>query len=296
MKNMSKKIKVWLVTSEHLENRLWFREEQDFIAGMNYVAVMVSEMNIAVLAFILMSNHVHFLLVCTREEAEQFISEYKRRYSGYLNRKHGTVNVLRRNKVDIKEIPDDPDSIAWAAAYIINNSVAANICGHPSQYPWGSGDVYFNKTFLDGILVSSLSKRKLRSYLQTKVTVPGEWKINTCGYIHPRNYINTQYMEETAFRSPNGMNYYISNSSKAKKRLESGEDKLPSFRDQSIIAVLPDLYRSLFGKRFFNDLNYSEKVELMRQIRFRFSSNVHQIARVTGLKYEEAAEMLDSIR
>ena len=144
--------------------------------------------------------------------------------------------------------------------------------------------------------MSSLSKRKLRSYLQTKVTVPGEWKINTCGYIHPRNYINTQYMEETAFRSPNGMNYYISNSSKAKKRLESGEDKLPSFRDQSIIAVLPDLYRSLFGKRFFNDLNYSEKVELMRQIRFRFSSNVHQIARVTGLKYEEAAEMLDSIR
>jgi hypothetical protein len=90
------------------------------------------------------------------------------------------------------------------------------------------------------------------------------------------------------------MNYYITNSSKAKRRLAAGDDSLPSFRDQSILAAIPDLCRSLFGKRHFSELNDSEKAEFLRQIRYRFSSNVHQIARVTGLSYGEASRLLDN--
>ena len=296
MNIMRRVIKVWLVTSEHLEDRLWFREEPDFVTGMNYVAVLATEFGITVLAFILMSNHVHFLLVCTREEALHFMSEFKRRYSGYLRQKYGTVNNLRRNKVDIREIPDDTESIAWAVAYIINNSVAANICAHPSQFPWGTGDTYFNSKPLEGTPVSSLSKRKRFALLHSRVEIPGNWLINSTGFIDPRSYVNLKAIEENVFRTPGRMNYYIANSSKAKKRLASSDANLPSFRDQSIIAALPDLCRSLFGKPTFGDLNESERIEFMRQVRYRFSSNVHQIARVTGLKYEEASRLLDCAR
>ena len=292
---MRKIIRVWLVTSEHLEDRLWFREEQDFITAMNYVAVLVNEYGITVIAFILMSNHVHFLLVCTREEAEHFISEFKRRYSGYLQRKYKILNGLRRNKVDIRAIPDDPGSIAWTVAYIIDNSVAANICSHPSQYPWGTGNAYFNRQGQDGVPVASLSGRKRCSLLHSRVPVPGEWRIGSQGYIDPRSYVNVRYVEETVFCTPNRMNYFITNSSKAKRRLAAEDDNLPSFRDQSILAAIPDLCRSLFGKRYFNELNDSEKTEYLRQIRYRFSSNVHQIARVTGLTYEEASRLLDGV-
>ena len=293
---MRKNIKVWLVTSEHLEYRLWFREEQDFIIGMNYVAVLANEYGITVLAFILMSNHVHFLLVCTREEAEHFISELKRRYSVYLQHKYKIFNGLRRNKVDIREIPDNPEAIAWTVAYIIDNSVVANICSHPSQYPWGTGNAYFNRQVLDGVQAASLSGRKRISLLHSRVPVPGEWRICSQGYIDPRSYVNIRFVEETVFRTPGRMNYFIANSSKAKKRLASGNDNLPSFRDQSILAAIPDLCRSLFGKRYFSELNETEKVEYLRQIRYRFSSNVHQIARVTGLTYEEASRLLDCSR
>lgn len=52
----------WLITTEHLKDRLWFKDEEDFKAGMNYVAVMAATMqDIEILAFILMSNHVHFV-------------------------------------------------------------------------------------------------------------------------------------------------------------------------------------------------------------------------------------------
>lgn len=35
--------------------------------------------------------------------------------------------------------------------------------------------------------------------------------------------------------------------------------------------------------------------ECVRQIRFRFSSHVNQIARVCDLSYEEVARMMDSV-
>ena len=61
---MNDEKKIWLVSTDHLEEGLWFREEEDFKVGMNYVAVQVSQSGVTILAFILMSNHVHFILSC----------------------------------------------------------------------------------------------------------------------------------------------------------------------------------------------------------------------------------------
>ena len=84
-------------------------------------------------------------------------------------------------------------------------------------------------------------------------------------------------------------------SSKAKKRIESDNEHLPAFRDQTVLASLPDLCQSLFGKRTYRDLSSEEQTEFIRQIRFRFSANVNQIARVCGISYEEAARRMDRV-
>ena len=80
---------------------------------------------------------------------------------------------------------------------------------------------------------------------------------------------------------------------KARRRLEA-EENLPAFRDQIILSALPDLSRSLFQKESFSELSVKEKAEFMRQIRFRFSADVNQIARVCGVSYADAAKMMDS--
>ena len=74
-----------------------------------------------------------------------------------------------------------------------------------------------------------------------------------------------------------------------------GEKNLPAFSDQTILTALPDLCKSLFQKPGPQSLNEDQLVELLRQLRFRFSANVNQLARVTGLTYEEAARYMDSI-
>jgi REP element-mobilizing transposase RayT len=286
--------KLWLVTTDHLEEDLWFRDDEDFRVGMNLVAVQAAcSPDVVVLAFILMSNHVHFVLSGSRWEVESFVQQFKHRYSIYYSRRWGIREFLRLNGVDFKEIPYEDEAPERAIAYVQMNCVAANICSHPSQYLYGTGDVFFSQKKVAGPRLGELSARARARLLHTYEPLPLKWHLGPEGFIPPYEYVDVGAVE-TFFRKPTRMNYFLTSSSKARKRLES-EEHLPAFRDQIILAALPDLCRSLFGKDMFQELLPEERTELMRQIRFRFSADVNQIARVCGLSYAEAARVIDGI-
>lgn len=285
--------KIWLVTTDHLEEELWFRDEEDFKVGMNFVAIQAAcSPGVNVLAFILMSNHVHFVLKGTRGDEEEYVGQFRHRYSRYMQHRWGVRALLRGNGVQIKEIPYDDEAVERAVAYVQMNCVAANICSHPSQYPWGTGNLFFNQTKVSGALLKDLSARGRERMLHTNAAnLPGYWHLGPEGYILPQEYVDVQVVE-AIFRTPKRMNYFLASSSKARKKLET-DDNLPAFRDQIILVALPDLLRSLFGKESFVALSEHEQAEFMRQIHFRFSADVHQIARVCGLTYAAAARVLD---
>ena len=120
--------KCYLVSTDHLEDGLWFRDDEDFRTGMNYVAILAYRTGVNVLAFIMMSNHLHFVVYGNWHDVITFINGIKSRYSRYLRNKYGIKEFLRRNKVDIQEIEDIPDAVRRVIAYVQMNSVAANIC------------------------------------------------------------------------------------------------------------------------------------------------------------------------
>ena len=292
---MNDEKKIWLVSTDHLEDGLWFREEEDFKYGMNFIAAQAVFSAVTILAFILMSNHVHFILYGTREEVLAFINGFKTRHARYLQHKYGVREALRRNGVDIREIQEDDEALERAIAYVQMNCVAANICSHPTQYPWGTGNAFFNPSRSTGKPLGSLSKRSRIKLLHSETDlIQPNWIVGEAGYILPESYVNIKYVENL-FRTPKRMNYFLTNSSKARQRIETSEESLPAFRDQTILGALPDLYRSLFQKQRFEELSPEQQLEALRQIRFRFCANVNQIARVTGLSYEAAAKMMDGI-
>ena len=289
---MKEEVEIWLVTTDHLEDGLWFPKESDFIVGMNLAAAVAADMPVFVLAFVLMSNHVHFVLLATRTDAERFINEYKRRHSKYLNRKYGIVKLLKNNDWDIRFIPSEGEAPEKAIAYVQMNPVAAGICLHPTQYPWGSGDVFFNASQAKGVRLDALSERSRKRILHSKTRMPDHWLLGDGGYVLPSSFVKRDSVEQI-FRTAKRMDYFLRTSSKAKQRLDNSEDAMPSFKDQLVLAAIPDLCRSLFQKQAFEELTDSQKSEILRQLRFRFSSNVHQLARVSGLTYDAAAQLLD---
>ena len=285
--------KTFLLSTEHLEKALWFRDNEDFRVAMNYIAVQAAKHpEVVVLAFVLMSNHVHLVLYGTRSKVIAFITEFKRCYSIYYGRKYGVHEFLRENGVHIEEVTDENEGIEKAIAYVLDKPVAANICAHPSQYRWGTGNLYYNSEIKGFKRIGDLSARARSQILRTDCALfPGEWLIDEDGMILPSNYTNIKFVEQM-FKSPRRMNYFLSNSSKAKTHFESMEG-ITSFTDQTVLNCLPDLVRSCFHKNTFGSLNSKEQSECVKQIRYRFNSDATQIARVCGISYEDAARLLD---
>ena len=287
--------KIYLLTTAHLEDGLWFRDEEDFKVAMNYIAIQAACCpEVIVLAFILMSNHVHLVLRGRRKDVIDFVNQFKHRYSIYYRKKYGIAEFLRGNGLDVKLIPSEDEAVERAVAYVQMNCVAANICSHPSQYPWGTGNAFFTSAKPGGTPLGSLSERARERLLHSACNIlPKTWAVSDSGYIPPEQYVDVQTVE-LLFRTPRRMNYFLHSSSKARKRIEVDGDCLPAFRDQTILASMRDLCLSLFQKDSFLELQPGEKAEFVRQIRFRFSADANQIARVCGLTYAEAARLLDS--
>ena len=283
----------WLVTTDHLSDRIWFRDDEDFKMGMNLVAILACVLGVDVLAFELMSNHIHFVLSCSKKLARRFIEEYKKRYSQYLSKKYGTKDFLRKVSVDIEEIDGMNESLERAIAYVQMNCVAARICLSPIFYPWGTGSCFFNAKSVKGRRIDALSGRARRRLLHSTETLPPHLLVSEDGYILPECYVKVQWVE-SIFRTPQRMDYFLRNSSKAKLRLDSN-DMAPSFKDQLVQAAIPDLCQALFRKNAITELDEEQKAELIKQLHYRFSANVHQLMRVTGLSYETVVMLLDKV-
>lgn len=88
---------------------------------------------------------------------------------------------------------------------------------------------------------------------------------------------------------------FLNQSSKAKTVINSSDSLIPSFKDQDILPMVEDLCRVLFKKKSIEELNPEQQTEILRQMRYRFSSNINQMSRVTRLPYETVAKLLDSL-
>lgn len=279
----------FLVTTDHLTERLLFRDDDDFKQAMNYVAITSVTANVPVLAFILMSNHVHFVLQCPRIKAKVFIDMFKRLYGKYICQKCMVNDYLRHLPADIRELHVEDESLHRGIAYVQCNSVAANITPHASLYEWGTGATFFRVGEAEGKQLQEISGREQIRILRSKVKLPGEWCLSNKGYILPESYIAVNYVERL-FRSSSRYSFFLNNSSKSRIRMDN--NPAPSFRDQSIIAAASDLSRSLFRADSIEQLSEEDLSELMKQLRRRFSADIKQLARVTGFSYSEVTKYL----
>ena len=285
-------LQVWLITTDHLTDRIWFRDEEDFKVGMNLVAILACSLPVEILSFTLMSNHVHFVLAGSYGQVERFINEFKRRYAQHVRKKYGVKEFLRGNGVDIRPLDGTEESQEWGIAYVQMNCVAANICLSPTNYPWGTGNAFFKVGRTQGRRLDSFSGRARMRLLHSEQKLPPDWIVGEEGYILPESYVNVERVE-SLFRTPKRMNYFLQNSSKAKRRLAAAE--CPSFSDQLVLSAIHDLCHSLFRKRSLETMDWKERAELIKQLRYRFSSDPQQLARVTGLSYETVTAMLDEM-
>ena len=138
----------------------------DYRAYLGFLKAQCERERLKVLAYCLMTNHVH--LVATPEKSESLAQAVGRTdflYTQYVNRLHGRSGHLWQNRFHSCAL--DEEHFWLALRYIEQNPVRAGMVGQAWSYSWSSAAAHVGVAAGDEMVDWEEWRR---------LTTPGEWR------------------------------------------------------------------------------------------------------------------------
>ncbi len=115
-----------------------FFEDEDYKAYASWMKEAAQAYDIAVHAFVLMTNHIHILLTAQNtENVSKFMQHIGRRYVPFINHKYGRSGSLWESRYKSNLVQSERYFLA-VMRYIELNPVRANMVEQAAQYRWSS--------------------------------------------------------------------------------------------------------------------------------------------------------------
>lgn len=279
------------VSSHGLEKNDIFKSREDFIAGMNDVAITLLGFDVVILCFCLMSNHFHFVLYGTLEGCRRFAEEYKRRCAMRMRLSVGEVQALRGLDVRIDRV-DSQEYLENVIAYVLRNPLAAGVFLMPYHYPWSSAALYFNGGMkLVGERVNDMSERKRFRILKSRISVPDHYLVDANGMVLPSCYVDVEAVERI-FRHPARLMALMSRKVENDVEVAFGIADSVSMTDQEMLTQMNELVRREFRKDSVVQLTMDQRIRLCLLLKRNFRAGAKQIVRLTRLDPEIVAKVI----
>lgn len=262
-----------------------FQDTKDFIAGINRIGICHVLTGVVVIAFILMDNHVHFVLYGTISECKKFINLYKRLSGKWISIRYGYQDFLHNLPTEIIRIEDE-ESLANTIAYIDRNAIVAGYRNMPGEYPWGSARYIFKEPGSQASsyrTAGSFSRRELRAILKSHTILPSDWKIDSDGMILPVSFLSVSRLE-SIFKTSGRYSYFLNK--KLEGIVERGmEHSRKAFiPDKELRAIVHEIIQDKHGLRDIRSLNINARLEIAKTLRYSYGSTVKQISRLLHLE------------
>ena len=130
-------VPVHLVQRGHCRDPIFF-DRQDYVTYLHWVKVSSTKYDIAIHAFVLMTNHVHILVTPKNgPEISLFMQFIGRRYVPYINHKYGRSGSLCEGRYKASLVQEE-DYFLKVMRYIELNPVRANMVDALGHYRWSS--------------------------------------------------------------------------------------------------------------------------------------------------------------
>lgn len=282
--NISKK-KYWHLCSDELPDGIIFKDENDYRTGMNSVAIALQGTEVNIFCFTLMSNHFHFLVLSTINEALKFYVRLKRRLGQLLNfskRDKSPLTGLGHKLIEVK----DPEMFKTEVAYILRNCLKAGICDQYS-YPWNTSRIYFrqNVLLLPAKKAGEMGLVELREILHSRIALPDDYLIYN-GMILPESYINVRKVEDLFGNSVNMlMKIKDFKAEQDVAEMETGME-CSRYDDATLLKKLQKDFKE-YGIDGFDDMDPQALRIFAKIMRNKYSSGLKQIRRHTHLPETE---------
>jgi REP element-mobilizing transposase RayT len=127
----------WHVYSRGVDRRRIFVDDEDYRLYVALLGAAAVRYGWRVLCFCLMPNHVHLLIETPEPTLGVGMQWIHSRHALAFNRRHARTGHLFENRFRSPRVKTD-EAFVRLVGYIAMNPVAARLCAHASQWPWGS--------------------------------------------------------------------------------------------------------------------------------------------------------------
>jgi putative transposase len=128
---------LWHVTSRGVEQRTIFLDDHDRRRFLTNIEVVVDQYRWRIYAYVLMSNHYHFLVQTPEPTLSRGMQKIGSVYAEKFNFRHNRVGHLFQGR--FKSHPVDGEThLLEVARYIVLNPVRAGMVSTPEDWLWSS--------------------------------------------------------------------------------------------------------------------------------------------------------------
>ena len=261
-----------------------FKDEQDFTAGINRIAICKIIVGLEVWAFTLMDNHVHFLLYGTMAMCKAFIDKYKVLTGKWISQKYDQSKHMKELPASIILLKTE-EEILDTIAYIDRNSIVAGFKGLPQDYPWGSARLLFrhgSNRFHQTDMIQNIGSCSLREILKTRVRLPADWEIDKQGMLDPACFIEWHKVE-SMYKSPLKYLYHLSKKLEGKINLDLSQGPKTFLPDKELREITRNLCVQLFQQSDVRMLDINSRLRVAKTLRREYASTPKQISRMLHL-------------
>ena len=270
----------YLLSSSHLETRCVFRNENDFMFGINTLAILLACFDVRIIAYCLMDNHLHLLVSGTLDQCLAFYDKVVHRISMNVWKKYGISGILKQDNVDIVAVINE-QQLKNEICYLHRNPYKARIAS-PLAYKWSSADVYFNTFTPSGTKVRTLSVRDRRRIFNTHLPVPDEYEFNE-GRILNKSFVSFRNASEKFQDSVEYFDYLRRYSLESVVESSHGIHESVSFSDTELRERIKDICKIEFHVESHTLLSRKDLLRLAILVRNRFGAGQPQLSRLLGL-------------
>lgn len=282
----------WHLTTPGSNQEIIFTNNEELQQGITFAAVCAATLNIRIIAFELMSNHIHFILAGSKEAGLEFFNQFKSRLKRYFALEHRFL-TMRHFNVNDGLIPiADLSMLRNEIVYVHRNQYVINTMITPYSDLYGTGYLYFCPLGfeLSGEQFNSMTVRRKKALLKGRaITLPDSYYCRD-GYIQPASFCFIREGEQY-FR--NAHHYFTSLLKSYEAYSETAKrlgDTVSITDDEMYFAV-----SAMCSKDYNTSVPYTlpvkDKMDVARKMKSDYSASPQQIKRILKLDNSVISEL-----
>lgn len=269
-----------MFTTDHLERTLLFRDEEDFVQGVNSLAFATLLYPVKVLCYVLMDNHIHLLVIGRYEDCCAFYAWVLHRLARIIEEKYGVSGILKLQSTDVQAVTDK-EMLLNEVCYLLRNAYKARI-DSPYSYRWAPYECYFNPylPLLHGTPMPGA--KAVKRMFGTHVQIPPYWEhIN--GRILNKCFVDYRTVEQKIGNSIDFFDRLRRFDLESMVEQAHGIDAKLTFTDVEMQEKIRVVCEKELHVASHHQLERKDLLWLARTLARRFASPKKQIARLLGI-------------